>query len=87
MFLAQISEFRTDWVLPIKSRHFRNFLEISQVFKILSLKLYGNLWGNSYINFHFWWKQTVLKSEKVRKCFVEDCLKIFFLVFASSKMY
>ena len=38
-------------VLAIKSKHFRDFLEISWFPKILILKEFNNSWGNSYIHF------------------------------------
>ena len=48
-----------------------------------SLKLFGNLCGNSYIHWlssdnnlvllHLWWEDTALNREKVHKCFVSDC--------------
>ena len=28
---------------------------------------------NNLLLFHFWWRQIVLKSEKVSKCFFQDC--------------
>ena len=34
--------------------------------------------GNNLVPFHLWWRQIVLKSKKVSKCFVQDCLKISF---------
>ena len=44
--------FRVDgWVLTIKSKYFRDFPGISYFPKILSLKSFGNSWGNSYIHF------------------------------------
>ena len=39
------------WVLAITCRHVRDFLEISSFPKILSVKSFGNSWGNSYIHF------------------------------------
>ena len=58
------------WVLAMKSKYFMDFLKISEFPKILSLKSFSNLWGNSW---HLWWRQIVLKSEKVCKYFVKDC--------------
>ena len=37
--------------------------------------------------FHLRGGETVLKREKVNKCFVQDCLKIFLLVLISLKMH
>ena len=36
--------------------------------------------------FHLWWRNIVLKSEKVSKYFIQDCLQISFLVFIFLKM-
>ena len=41
---------------------------------------------NNLISLHFWWSEIVLKSEKVYKFFVQDCLKNFLLVFICLKM-
>ena len=38
-------------VLAIKPKHFRDFLEIFKFPKILSLKTFGNSWGNLYTYF------------------------------------
>ena len=32
---------------------------------------------DNLVPFHLWWRQTVLKSEKISKCFVQDCKCIF----------
>ena len=55
------------WVHAIKSMRFSDFLKISY-------------WGNSYslsgdsssVRFYLWWRNIVLKREKVYKCFVQD---------------
>ena len=51
------------------------FLKFPNFLRSLSLKSFGNSWGNSYIHFpfHLWWRQIVLKCEKVSKFFVQDC--------------
>ena len=41
---------------------------------------------NNLFPFHLWWTEIVLKCEKVYKYFFHDCLKILFLVWASSKI-
>ena len=48
--------------------------------------------GEATPKFFFWWKYSspvslVLKREKVYKCFVHHCLKIFLLVFTCLKMH
>ena len=42
---------------------------------------------NNLVPFHLLWREIVLKSEKVYQCFVQDCLKIFLLVFICLKMH
>ena len=73
------------WVLAIKSKYFRDFPKIFYFPKVLRLTSFGNLWRNSYIHFlviftftflvpfNLWWREIVLKSEKVYNCFVQDC--------------
>ena len=34
-----------------------------------------------------WWKKIVIKGEKVHKYFVQDCMKIFFLLYTSLKLH
>ena len=54
IFYRKTSEFGFSvdgWKLAIKPKHFRDFLEISWIPKILSLKSFGNSWGISYIHF------------------------------------
>ena len=41
---------------------------------------------NNLISLHLWWREIVLKSEKVYKFFVQNCLKNFLLVFICLKM-
>ena len=62
------------WVLTIKSKHLKDFFEISLFPKILSIKLFGNSWGNLYIHFLviiIWFRYTygekkfLLKSEEI----------------------
>ena len=57
--------------------------------KILSLKSFGNSWGDSYtkfaaldtnFSFKFWWIECLLKYCKVPKYYDQDCLKTFFLL-------
>ena len=50
-------------------------LSISGIFLIFSnWQLVGSLSDdNNLVTFHFWYREIVLKSEKVSKCFVEDC--------------
>ena len=51
-------------------------------------KLVHSLSGdNNLVPFHLWWREIVLKSGKVSKCFVQDCLKIFHSVFTCLKMH
>ena len=40
---------------------------------------------NNLVSFHLWGREVVLKSEKVPKCFVQDCLKNFLSVFTCQK--
>ena len=42
---------------------------------------------NNLVLFHFWRREAVVKREKVYKCFVQDCLKVFLLVFTFLKMH
>ena len=41
---------------------------------------------NNLVPLHMWGEEIVLKPENVCKYFVQDCLKIFLLVFTSLKM-
>ena len=59
----------------------------SSVVQQLVRQLVHSFSGDNNIGpFHLWWRQTVLKSEKVYKCSVQHCLKIFLSVFTSFKM-
>ena len=54
MFYRRTSKFEysvLDWVLAIKSKHFRDFLEIFYFPKVLGLKSFGSSRGNSYTYF------------------------------------
>ena len=78
IFLPKTSKFGfrvDDWVLTMKSKRFRDFIEISQFPKILSFKSFGNSLSGDYnlVPFHLWWKEIMLKSEKIYKYFVQDC--------------
>ena len=61
--------------------------------KILSLKSFGNLFGSSYqvcytrhhVSFYLWLIGSVLKR-KVPKYYEQNCLEIFFLLFALPMM-
>ena len=41
---------------------------------------------NNLATFHLWGREIVLKYEKVYKCLVQDCLKIFHLILTFLKM-
>ena len=50
IFYQKVSKFGfwlDGWVVAIRSERFRDFLEISQFPRILSLKSFGNSWANS----------------------------------------
>ena len=49
----------------------------------LELSLSGD---NNLVTFHLWSRKIVLDRGKLYKSFVQDCLKIFLLVFTSLKM-
>ena len=42
---------------------------------------------NNVVPFHLCWRQIAVTNEKVCKCFVQDCLKIFLLVFTRLKIH
>ena len=48
---------------------------------------YVDFGDNNLVLFYLWWIEFVLKAEKVYKCFLQDCLKTFLLVFTSLKMH
>ena len=89
-FLPKISKFgfcAASWVLAIRSKHFRDFLEISYFLKIvwhLVRQLMHSLFGdNNMLSFYLWWRQISLKREKIYKLFVQHCLKTSLLIFTS----
>ena len=57
---------------------FRNLLSVP------GTKFFGD---NNLVLFYLWWIEFMLKAEKVYKCFLQDCLKTFLLVFTSLKMH
>ena len=74
------------WVLAIKSKHSRNFLEQLVIQQLVRQLLHSPCGDNNLVPFHLWWSQIALESEKVWKCFVQDCLKIFLIVFICLEM-
>ena len=76
------------WVLVIKYKYFRDFLSLFFFLcRQLMRKLVHSLSGdNNLVPFHLWWRKIVLKSEKVYKYFVQDCLETFSEIFTSLKM-
>ena len=54
IFYQKMSKFGfwlDDWLLAIKSKHLRDFLEVSYFPKVLSLNSFGNSWDNSWTDF------------------------------------
>ena len=77
-FLAQMSRFsywEADWVLAIKSKHFKGFPWNFLIPKILSLKSFDNFWDNFYFHFlsyiHLWRRSVVVKRQKIYKTFAQ----------------
>ena len=69
--------------------------EIFLIFpKILSLKSFGNSWGNSYqvyctryqVSFYLWWIGSVLKYCKVPKYYGQDCRLSAFVTKSSNSL-
>ena len=70
ILVVKVSKFHfwaNGWVLAIKCKHFRDFLQISALPKITSLKLFENSWCNTdiqflviIIEFHFIWGEEKL---------------------------
>ena len=84
-----------NWPLAINSKFFKDFLEISEFPKILSLQWFGNSWGNLYIYLSLIiiyeidslvGKENCAKTWISLQMFCHDCLKIFLLVCNSLKM-
>ena len=73
------------WLLSsrLSTRHQIQAKFVRRLVRQLVHSLFGD---NDLVPFHIWWKEIVLKREKVWKCFVQNCLKIFLLVFTSFKM-
>ena len=44
-------------------------------------------WWYNPVPFLFWWRESVLKCEKVYKCFIHDCLKLLLFEITSLKMH
>ena len=61
------------WVLSIKPKHFRDFLEVLSRSATREELVHSLSGDNNLVPHHLWWKQIVLKSEKVSKCFVQHC--------------
>ena len=63
------------WVLVIRTQALQgfswNFLSRQQLVRQLVNSLSGY---NNLVPLHLWWRQIVLKSEKVSTCFVQDCI-------------
>ena len=74
------------WVLAIKSKHSRNFLEQLVIRQLVRQLLHSPCGDNNLVPFQLWWSQIALESEKVWKRFVQDCLKIFLIVFICLEM-
>ena len=60
-------------VLAIKSKHFRDFLE--GAWQIVTQLVHPFSGDNNLAPFHLWGREIVLESEKVYKCFVQDCTR------------
>ena len=55
-----------------------------------SIKLFGSLWvnlnmfiTNNRATLHLWWKENLVKHQKVSKYYENDCLKNFLVLFMS----
>ena len=89
---TKFSFWEKDWALGYNSMKFLD-LDVSWFPKILSFKSFGNSQGNSYVprlllvsnlnSFHLWWKDNLVKYQKVSKYYDEDCLINFLLRFMS----
>ena len=51
LLLLKCNDWKGDWTLGYVSTQIWDFCNISYFPKILSLKVFGNLWGNSYTKF------------------------------------
>ena len=95
MLLPKFNFWKGDWGLHLNLR----FSNISLFPKILSLKLFGNSWGNSYtkfarchVSFYLWLIGSALKNCKIPKYYDQDCscsgnLKISRKTFVSQDLY
>ena len=52
---------------------FPNFLRSSVIWQLMRQLVHSLSGDNNWVPFHLWWKQILLKSGKVSKCFVQDC--------------
>ena len=84
--LPNFNFWKEDCALGYVSTQIWDFRNISLFPKILRLKSFDNLWGNSYqicytiyhVSFYLWLIRSILKHSTVPK-YEQDCLKIFFL--------
>ena len=71
----------TAWLLMINSKHFKNFVKISWlptihksyvVWQLVRHHVYLLSGDNNLVLFQLWWKEDVLKREKIYNYFVQD---------------
>ena len=83
--VGDVPSIRSFWEIFSK---FSNFLRSLVLIQSTTREASHSHFGyNNLVTIHFWWRETVLKHEKVYKNFVHECLKIFILVFTSFKVH
>ena len=78
--LPKLDFWKRGWSLGYVSMRISHFSNISLFPKILSLKSFGNPWGNSYTKFATGNITYVLKYCKFWKYYDQDCVKPFFFL-------
>ena len=83
--VGDVPSIRSFWEIFSK---FSNFLRSLVLIQSTAREASHSPFGyNNLVTIHFWWRETVLKHEKVYKNFVHECLKIFILIFTSFKVH
>ena len=98
LVLTKLSLWQGDWALGYHYMKFRQFSDISKFPNILSLKSFGNSWGNSYIpclwiliahrfictERRIW--QNIERSQNIVKLIVWKIFFSFFLFLLTAKL-
>ena len=77
LVLTKFSFFQEEWALAYHSTEFRHFTKV--VWQLMRQLVYSIFISNNRASAHLWWKENLVKHQRVTKYYENDCRKFGFL--------